>query len=148
MSALPKHLLPTRPQNLQNLFESCRKILYTDKNSAKRMVHMYTKNEVLEFISENDVKFIRLAFATSSEHRKTSRSNRVCSKKPLKPGIPVNASLIAGFGDKTADVYLMPNPSTMAVLPMAALDRTRGAAVLPSAYSFRRAVWSLTRAAF
>lgn len=59
MSALPKHLLPTRPQNLQNLFESCRKILYTDKNSAKRMVHMYTKNDVLEFISENDVKFIR-----------------------------------------------------------------------------------------
>lgn len=49
---------------------------------------MYTKNDVLEFISENDVKFIRLAFATSSEHRKTSRSNRVCSKKPLKPAFP------------------------------------------------------------
>ena len=33
-----------------------------ERKMPERTIYMYSKNEVLEFISENDVKFIRLAF--------------------------------------------------------------------------------------
>ena len=78
---------------------------------------MYTKNDVLEFISENDVKFIRLAFCDVFGTQKNLAIQPCLLEEAFETGIPVNASLIAGFGDKTADVYLMPDPSTMAVLP-------------------------------
>ena len=78
---------------------------------------MYTKNDVLEFISENDVKFIRLAFCDVFGTQKNLAIQPCLLEEAFEAGIPVNASLIAGFGDKTADVYLMPDPSTMAVLP-------------------------------
>ena len=78
---------------------------------------MYTKNDVLEFISENDVKFIRLAFCDVFGTQKNLAIQPCLLEEAFETGIPVNASLIAGFGNKTADVYLMPDPSTMAVLP-------------------------------
>ena len=79
---------------------------------------MYTKNDVLEFISENDVKFIRLAFCDVFGTQKNLAIQPCLLEEAFEAGIPVNASLIAGFGDKTApDVYLIPDPSTMAVLP-------------------------------
>lgn len=79
---------------------------------------MYSKNEVLEFISENDVKFIRLAFCDVFGNQKNISIQPCLLEEAFETGIPVNSSLIAGFGDPSSpDVYLIPDPSTMSVLP-------------------------------
>ncbi len=79
---------------------------------------MYSKTDVMEFISENDVKFIRLAFCDVFGTQKNISIQPCLLEEAFETGIPVNSSLIAGFGGKTApDVCLVPDPTTMSVLP-------------------------------
>ncbi len=79
---------------------------------------MYTKEEVLDFIQEEDVKFIRLAFFDISGKQKNISIMPSELPRAFNEGISFDASAILGFEtpDKS-DLFLQPDPSTLAVLP-------------------------------
>ena len=78
----------------------------------------YTLKEVLEYIEEEDAKFIRLAFRDAYGVQKNISVMPGEIAKAFEDGIPINASEIAGFeGSTLSKLFLKPDPSTMAVLP-------------------------------
>ncbi len=78
----------------------------------------YTVDEVLKYIEEEDVKFIRLAFRDAYGTQKNISVLPGEVQKAFEEGIPVNAREIAGFaGCPYASLYLKPDPSTLAILP-------------------------------
>ncbi len=78
----------------------------------------YTIDEVMKYIEEEDVKFIRLAFTDAFGVQKNISVMPGEIAKAFESGIPINAKRIAGFGDYPgASVFLKPEPSTMAILP-------------------------------
>ncbi len=79
---------------------------------------MYTIDEVVKFIEEEDVKFIRLAFRDAFGVQKNISVRPVEVMKAFREGAQFNARKIAGFEDcPYAYLYLRPDPSTMAILP-------------------------------
>ena len=79
---------------------------------------MYTKNEVLEFIAEEDVKFIRLAFFDLTGKQKNISIMPTELERAFENGIPFDASAIEGFeGPQKSELYLLPDPSTLAIIP-------------------------------
>jgi glutamine synthetase len=79
---------------------------------------MYDKNDVVEFIRENDVKFIRLAFCDIFGNLKNISIMPSELKKAFGTGISFDASSVRGFGDETkSELFLMPDPLTLSVLP-------------------------------
>ncbi len=78
----------------------------------------YTVDEVMSFIEEEDVKFIRLAFRDAFGVQKNISIMPGEVKKAFVNGAPINARVIAGFEDcPYASLYLKPDPDTMAILP-------------------------------
>ncbi len=78
----------------------------------------YSIEEVLKFIEEEDVKFVRLAFPDAYGVQKNISVMAGEVKKAFEEGAPINARVIAGFQDcPYASLYLRPNPDTMAILP-------------------------------
>lgn len=78
----------------------------------------YTMDEVMKFIEEEDVKFIRLAFRDAYGTQKNISVMPTEVKKAFEDGAPINAKVIAGFEDcPYASLYLKPDPDTMAILP-------------------------------
>lgn len=78
----------------------------------------YTIDEVMKYIEEEDVKFIRLAFRDAYGVQKNISVTPGEVKKAFEEGAPINARVIAGFGDcPYATLYLKPDPDTMAILP-------------------------------
>lgn len=79
---------------------------------------MYTKSEVLEFIQEEDVKFIRLAFFDLTGKQKNISIMPGELQRAFEHGIPFDASAIEGFeGPQKSELYLLPDPSTLAIIP-------------------------------
>ena len=79
---------------------------------------MYTKDEVLEFIKEEDVKFIRLAFFDLKGKQKNISIMPSELGRAFEHGIPFDASAIEGFeGPQKSELYLKPDPSTLAIIP-------------------------------
>ena len=79
---------------------------------------MYTKSEVLEFIEEEDVKFIRLAFFDLKGKQKNISIMPSELGRAFETGIPFDASAIEGFeGPEKSELYLKPDPSTLAIIP-------------------------------
>ncbi len=78
----------------------------------------YTDDEVLKFIEEEDVKFIRLAFRDAYGVQKNiSVAPREVSKA-FENGTPIEVGELPGFKDCPYSVlYLRPDPNTMAILP-------------------------------
>ncbi len=77
-----------------------------------------TANEVLEFIRENDVKFIRLGFCDPFGIQKNISIMADELIEAFENGILFDASAIKGFSDVTrSDLLLFPDPSTITVLP-------------------------------
>ena len=78
----------------------------------------YSVSEVLQFVREEDVKFIRLAFCdVLGEHKNISVMPSELERAFVQ-GIAIDASAIRGFGDEThSDLYLRPDPDTLSVLP-------------------------------
>ncbi len=77
-----------------------------------------TANEVLEFIRENDVKFIRLGFCDPFGIQKNISIMADELLAAFENGISFDASAIKGFRDVTrSDLLLFPDPSTITVLP-------------------------------
>ena len=78
----------------------------------------YTPQEVIQFVEEEDVKFIRLAFCDVYGRPKNISINSLELERAFEHGIAIDASAIAGFGDEThSDLFLHPDPDTLSVLP-------------------------------
>lgn len=78
----------------------------------------YTKSDVIEFINENDVKFIRLAFCDLFGTQKNVSIMPSELQRAFDTGISIDASAIRGFADvEKSDMFLVPDSSTMSLLP-------------------------------
>ena len=78
----------------------------------------YSAPEVMQYVEEEDVKFIRLAFCDVFGRQKNVSVMPGELARAFDEGIAVDASAIAGFGDEaSSDLFLRPDPSTLAVLP-------------------------------
>ena len=78
----------------------------------------YTVEETLQYVMEEDVKFIRLAFVDIFGRQKNISIMPNELPHAFKRGIAVDASAIEGFGGVVhSDLLLHPDPSTLAVLP-------------------------------
>jgi glutamine synthetase len=77
----------------------------------------YTQKSVLQYIKENDVKFIKLFFTDILGRVKSVSIMQSELERAFETGISFNAAQILGFGQRDADLFLVPDPSTLAVLP-------------------------------
>lgn len=78
----------------------------------------YSKEEVLQYVVEEDVKFIRLAFCDVYGAQKNISVMPHELKRAFEYGIAIDASAIEGFEDEVhSDLFLHPDPSTLTVLP-------------------------------
>lgn len=78
----------------------------------------YTKQEVLQFVRENDVKFIRLAFCDIFGVMKNISIMADELDRAFEDGISFDASVVKGFMNiEESDLLLFPEPSTLEVLP-------------------------------
>ncbi len=78
----------------------------------------YTKEEVLQYVEEEDVRFIRLAFCDVFGRPKNIAIVPGELKRAFEYGIAIDASAIAGFGGEVrSDLFLHPDPSTLSSLP-------------------------------
>ena len=79
---------------------------------------IYTQNEVFDFVEQEDVKFIRLAFCDVYGKQKNISIMPEELERAFTQGISFDASAICGFGDEgESDLFLFPIPSTLNVLP-------------------------------
>lgn len=78
----------------------------------------YTKEEVMQFVREEDVKFIRLAFCDVFGKQKNISIMPDELKRAFDFGIAIDASAVEGFGGEVySDMLLQPDPDTLSVLP-------------------------------
>ncbi|MBQ9166356.1 MAG: glutamine synthetase beta-grasp domain-containing protein, partial [Oscillospiraceae bacterium] len=78
----------------------------------------YTPQEVMQYILEEDVKFIRLAFCDVTGRPKNISIMPQELSRAFQYGIAIDASAISGFGDEVhSDLLLHPDPATITVLP-------------------------------
>lgn len=79
---------------------------------------MYTKEDVLTFVEEEDVKFIRLAFVDIKGTQKNIAIMPGELKRAFREGIPFSSANVEGFNKYVlSDLYLHPDPSTLSILP-------------------------------
>ena len=79
---------------------------------------MYTESEVLDFVQEEDVKFVRLAYFDISGKQKNISIMASQLAKAFKNGISFDASAVYGFKTpEKSDLFLHPDPSTLSILP-------------------------------
>ena len=79
---------------------------------------LFTGDEVFDFIEQEDVKFIRLAFCDVYGRQKNISIMPEELKRAFSDGISFDASAIRGFGNEVkSDLLLFPIPSTFNVLP-------------------------------
>ena len=77
-----------------------------------------TASEVLQFVRENDVKFIRLAFCDIFGRQKNISIMPAELPRAFESGISFDASAIRGFLNvEESDLFLVPDPATLSVLP-------------------------------
>ena len=78
----------------------------------------YSMNEIMQYVAEEDVKFIRLAFCDVFGCQKNVSIMPQELKRAFEYGVVIDGSAIAGFGgDVQSDLLLHPDASTLAVLP-------------------------------
>ncbi|MCR5654515.1 MAG: glutamine synthetase family protein [Lachnospiraceae bacterium] len=78
----------------------------------------YTMQEIKQFVEEEDVKFIRLAF---TDIYGTLRNVSIMPSeldRAFREGISIDAWSVPGFGGyNRSDLFLHPDPSTLSILP-------------------------------
>ena len=76
-------------------------------------------SEIIDFVKENDVKFIRLVFCDLFGQQKNIAIMAEELPRAFEMGISFDASAVRGFLDpgEPADLFLKPDSSTVAVLP-------------------------------
>lgn len=78
----------------------------------------YTKQEVMQFVGEEDVKFIRLAFCDVFGKQKNISIMPEELERAFEYGIAIDASAVKGFGSEAhSDLFLHPDPETLSALP-------------------------------
>lgn len=78
----------------------------------------YSQQEIIQYVQEEDVKFIRLAFCDIFGKQKNISIMPDELPKAFTYGIAIDASAIDGFGDEThSDLFLHPEPDTLMPLP-------------------------------
>ena len=78
----------------------------------------YSKEEVIQYVREEDVKFIRLAFCDVFGKQKNISIMPQELSRAFEYGIAIDASAIAGFGDENhSDLFLHPEADTLTLLP-------------------------------
>lgn len=78
----------------------------------------YSVEDVMKYIEEEDVKFIRLAFRDAFGIQKNISVMPGEVKKAFDDGAPINPKQITGFDNcPFASLYLKPDPDTMSILP-------------------------------
>ncbi len=78
----------------------------------------YSIDEVIQYVREEDVKFIRLAFCDVFGKQKNIAIMPDELPRAFEYGISFDGSAIAGFGDETrSDLLLHPEPGTLMPLP-------------------------------
>lgn len=79
---------------------------------------LYSTEDVFEYVQQEDVKFIRLAFCDVTGRQKNISIMPEELERAFSDGISFDASAIAGFGGPVgSDLFLHPIPSTLNVLP-------------------------------
>lgn len=78
----------------------------------------YTESEVLQFVRQEDVKFIRLAFCDIFGEQKNIAILPSELESAFKYGVAFDASAIRGFGGEVrSDLFLKPDPATLSAVP-------------------------------
>ncbi len=78
----------------------------------------YTKQEVMDYIRQEDVKFIRLVFCDVYGVQKNVSIMPSELERAFSDGISFDGSAVDGFAEaEKSDLILKPDPSTLAVLP-------------------------------
>ena len=84
---------------------------------------MLTQKEVMEYVEEENVKFIRLAFFDVKGHQKNISIQPGELLRAFSTGISFDASSIEGFNDEAhSDLFLVPEPRTLSILPWRSFD--------------------------
>ena len=85
----------------------------------ERLFHMvYEKEEILQYIIEEDVKFIRMTFCDVMGRLKNVSIMPDELDRAFDYGIAIDASAVAGFGGEVySDLVLRPDASTLCILP-------------------------------
>ncbi|TDP60523.1 glutamine synthetase family protein [Aminicella lysinilytica] len=79
---------------------------------------MYSYEDIMTFVEEEDVRFIRLAFCDVKGVQKNIAIMPGELKRAFESGISFDASAIEGFGAETkSDLFLFPDPQTLVTLP-------------------------------
>lgn len=79
---------------------------------------LYTQEDIIDYVEQEDVKFIRLAFCDVYGHQKNISIMPQELPRAFTYGISFDASAITGFGDVVnSDLFLHPIPETLSVLP-------------------------------
>ena len=77
-----------------------------------------TEQEVLDFVEENDVKFIRLAFVDLFGTLKNISIMPTQLHRALSGSVSFDASAVKGFCDIShSELFLRPDPKTITLLP-------------------------------
>ena len=78
----------------------------------------YTKEEVMQYVEEENVRFIRLAFCDVFGGQRNIAIMPSELERAFEYGIAIDASAIGGFGMPVKkDLFLHPDPSTLCGLP-------------------------------
>ena len=78
----------------------------------------YSEEEVLQYVQEDDVKFIRITFCDVFGRQKNISIMPNELPRAFAQGIPIDASQVAGFGDELhSDLLLHPQADTLHQLP-------------------------------
>ena len=79
---------------------------------------MYSESDVLEYVKEEDVKFVRLAFFDLNGVQKNISILASQIESAFRDGVSFDASAIYGFETpEKSDLFLHPDPTTLSVLP-------------------------------
>lgn len=78
----------------------------------------YNADEIIQYVLEEDVKFIRLAFCDVFGRQRNISIMPTELERAFRTGITIDASSVNGFGsDIYSDLLLHPDPDTLSVLP-------------------------------
>ena len=84
---------------------------------------MRTYEELMEFIEEENVEFIRLAYFDVFGRQKNIAIMAGELERAMRYGISIDGSAIAGFdADIRSDLFLRPDPSTLSIVPWRPTD--------------------------
>ena len=84
---------------------------------------MNSYEDVLEFVEDENVKFIRLAYFDVFGVQKNIAIMPDELRRAFTEGISIDASSVAGFGAEVhSDLFLRPDPTTLSIVPWRPID--------------------------